>query len=619
MELTIEQAFQQGLDVHKKGNLQEAERLYRLILQSQPLHPHANHNLGLIAVSVNQAREALPLFKIALEVNSKIEQFWLSYITALMTQKQFEEVSIVFQKAKAEGLSGDKIHTLEKQFLLLIQDVNNCGPSETEKNQLTQYYDNGQYDDAEKLALSITQQFPKHAFGWKVLGAVLGVTGRQSEAINVNQVAVTLSPLDAEAHFNLGNMFRELCRLDEAEISYVRAIAVNPGYIEAHNNLGITLKELYRLDEAEVIYNKAITLNPSYPEAHNNLGITLQDLGRVDEAEVSYKQAITLKPEFSEALFNLGSLLRELTRFDEAEAILRQVLTLKPNYAAAHNSLGIIFKQRFMLDEAEVSYRQAIMSKPDYAEAHKNLLGCLYLLGKQSPFFDQLDHLIEQGKVSSVIGSFTCRAALKYGEERSNPFCKDPLKYVVQTNLNTQIDFKKIVVEKLRTILDEDRISNRSQSLLINGHQTSGNLFEIEDGFTKEIQKVIRLEIERYRINFKNSEEGLITNWPTEYRLSGWLISMKSGGELQPHIHEKGWLSGSIYVNVPPNLEANSGKLVVSLGEEKDVTGTRRNSLQTIDVVTGDLVLFPASLTHYTIPFESEEERIVLAFDVVPS
>jgi len=31
------------------------------------------------------------------------------------------------------------------------------------------------------------------------------------------------------------------------------------------------------------------------------------------------------------------------------------------------------------------------------------------------------------------------------------------------------------------------------------------------------------------------------------------------------------------------------------------------------------LCLFPASLLHYTIPFESEEKRIVLAFDVVPA
>ena len=64
MELTIEQALQQGVAAHKEGNLQEAERLYRAILQSQPKHPDANHNLGVIAVSVNKADEALLLFQL---------------------------------------------------------------------------------------------------------------------------------------------------------------------------------------------------------------------------------------------------------------------------------------------------------------------------------------------------------------------------------------------------------------------------------------------------------------------------------------------------------------------------------------------------------------------------
>ena len=88
MELTIEQAMQQGVAAHKKGKLQDAERLYRAILQSQPAHPDANHNLGLIAVSVNKTDAALPLFKTALEANPKTEQFWLSYIDALVKANQ---------------------------------------------------------------------------------------------------------------------------------------------------------------------------------------------------------------------------------------------------------------------------------------------------------------------------------------------------------------------------------------------------------------------------------------------------------------------------------------------------------------------------------------------------
>ena len=224
--------------------------------------------------------------------------------------------------------------------------------------------------------------------------------------------------------------------------------------------------------------------------------------------------------------------------------------------------------------------------------------------------------MISQDKANAVIGSLTCRSALKYGLEKPNLFCREPLNYVSHIDLSTQYDFEKFFVENAKLILNDKKISNRKQSLLVNGHQTSGNLFDIENDFTENIQKAIRLEIEKYRINFKDSEEGLIKKWPSEYSLYGWLISMKSGGELQPHIHDKGWLSGSIYINVPSKLTANSGNLVVSLGEEKDATDTRVNVKKIINVVTGSLVLFPGSLTHFTIPFEAKEERIVLAFDI---
>ena len=89
MELTIERVLQQGVAAHKEGNLEDAERLYQSILQSQPSHPLANHNLGVIAVSVNKANAAVPLFKNAVEANPKIEQFWVSYIDALVDEVKF--------------------------------------------------------------------------------------------------------------------------------------------------------------------------------------------------------------------------------------------------------------------------------------------------------------------------------------------------------------------------------------------------------------------------------------------------------------------------------------------------------------------------------------------------
>ena len=100
MELTIEQALQRGIAAHKEGKLQEAERLYRAILQSQPAHPDAHHNLGVIAVAADKAEAALPLFKTALEANPNIEQFWLSYIDALIKEKHFDTAKQVLEQAK---------------------------------------------------------------------------------------------------------------------------------------------------------------------------------------------------------------------------------------------------------------------------------------------------------------------------------------------------------------------------------------------------------------------------------------------------------------------------------------------------------------------------------------
>ena len=117
MELTIEQALQQGVTAHKEGKLQDAERLYRAILQSQPLHPDANHNLGVLAVSVNKGEAALPLFKTALEANPNREQFWLSYIDALIKEKQFDNATQVLEQAKKYIVYGDRLNSLEAQLL----------------------------------------------------------------------------------------------------------------------------------------------------------------------------------------------------------------------------------------------------------------------------------------------------------------------------------------------------------------------------------------------------------------------------------------------------------------------------------------------------------------------
>jgi len=252
-------------------------------------------------------------------------------------------------------------------------DINSLEPSKQQLNDLLEYYQTKQYDDAEKLSLSITQEFPEHQFAWKVLAVVLKLTGRISESLIVSQKIVQLEPQDAEAHNNLGVILKEQGRLEEAEASYRQAIALKPEYAEAHSNLGGILRELGRLKEAETSYRQAIALKPDYAKAHSNLGLVLKELGRLKEAEISYRQAIVLKPDYAKAHNNLGALHYELGRLEEAEISYRQAIAVKPDYAEAHSNLGALHHELGRLEEAMSNYTKAIVLKPDYAKALQNL------------------------------------------------------------------------------------------------------------------------------------------------------------------------------------------------------------------------------------------------------
>ena len=103
------------------------------------------------------------------------------------------------------------------------EDPSLISPSQTQLSSLLEHYQNGRFTDAEKLSLEIIQDFPKHQFAWKVLGAVLGTTGRKSEAVDAYQTAVALSPQDAGAHNNLGNTLKALGLSHKPNLRYRRA------------------------------------------------------------------------------------------------------------------------------------------------------------------------------------------------------------------------------------------------------------------------------------------------------------------------------------------------------------------------------------------------------------
>ena len=173
------------------------------------------------------------------------------------------------------------------------QNLKANNPTQQQISNLLEHYQNGRFSDAEKLAVHITQDFPKHQFAWKVLGAVLGATGRKSEAVDANQKAVALSPQDAEAHSNLGITLKALGRLDEAEASYNQAIALKPDLADAHRNL--TLMKKFDAQDEQYSKMQELYLDKNISEeqrCHINFGLAkaCEDLGDFEQAFAHYSE-----------------------------------------------------------------------------------------------------------------------------------------------------------------------------------------------------------------------------------------------------------------------------------------------------------------------------------------
>ena len=356
MELTLDQALQKGVEAHNEGKLQEAGRFYHAILQAQPRHPEANHNLGVLAVAVGNHLDAVPLFELALDATPQIEQFWLSYIDVLIKLEHMSGAKQVVADAKRAGFASHRLDALNRQIQQAPNKKNKdvkhnsklpekrkklvdkkkarktattdvsagAAPPQERINNLLGHFKSGSLCDAENLAELLTKEFPKHPFGWKALGLVFQQTGRLNKALVPMQKSVELSPFDAEAVGNLAVTLQELGKLEESEAICRQALALEPDAYLQHNNLGNTLQKLGRFNEAIVSFNQAIALQPDYAQTHYNLGNTLQELGALEEAEASYRQAILLQENFGKAEAQLGKVCLAQGRFEEGLQQIRR-------------------------------------------------------------------------------------------------------------------------------------------------------------------------------------------------------------------------------------------------------------------------------------------------------
>ncbi|KAB8333292.1 tetratricopeptide repeat protein [Scytonema tolypothrichoides VB-61278] len=254
IESNIKSLLQMATQKHQSGQLDEAESLYKQILQFQPelenqYYPIASSNLGSLFEQQGNLDAAVESYQQALRVKPDYAEAHYNLGNALQKQGKLEAAIEAYQ-----------------QTLKIKPEI-----SEAHNN----------------------------------LGTVLQKQGKLDAAVESYQQAISLKPDYAEAHYNLGNIFLQQGKLDAASKAYQQTLNIKPNNAHAHHNLGNALKLQGKLDAAVKSYQQAISLNPNYAEVHQNLGNALYEQGNLEAAIESYHQALRLNPDFAPAKFGI--------------------------------------------------------------------------------------------------------------------------------------------------------------------------------------------------------------------------------------------------------------------------------------------------------------------------
>lgn len=196
---------------------------------------------------------------------------------------------------------------------------------------------------------------------------------------------VTLADMpEAEGlRLNLGAVYWNRMRYDDAEREWKLALKVSPDSAQLLNNLGLVCAERKQNDEAIAYFERSIRLRPNYTDAHLNLGRLYEAEGRGAEAEVQLQAAVALAPLNIAARNELGTLYFNSGRLQEAEDQFKASMASIPN-ASAVDSLGDIALRDGQRDAAEKAYRQAAGLDAVDERAHFGLAGILEAQGRQS-------------------------------------------------------------------------------------------------------------------------------------------------------------------------------------------------------------------------------------------
>jgi tetratricopeptide (TPR) repeat protein len=188
--MNIDELLQQAVNCHQAGELQQAERLYRDILQIRPDLPDVNYNLGLLAMQLEQPASGMPYLQNAWKLNPNIEQFGLTLMKCLLILDRASDALQIFKNAR----QGNGFNSVQAAPLLLLATsiVEGDRPAISIEMEVSALFKEGNHALLEARLTDLLDQYPNWGSGWDTLCTTLRIQGKDCE--RALQRALQLKP-----------------------------------------------------------------------------------------------------------------------------------------------------------------------------------------------------------------------------------------------------------------------------------------------------------------------------------------------------------------------------------------------------------------------------------------
>ena len=414
-------------------------------------------------------------------------------------------------------------------------------------------------------------------------------------------------------HNLLGIIYQKKNNYLKAIKSFKKAIKINPQFISALNNLGIVYQSLKKDHEALKYFTDILIINPKLFVIQNHVALLYLKINNIEKAMNCVNNSLNENNTYINAYFTKGKIYEKMNKHDDAITVYKKGIEIDPQFSRGYFALGEIYSKQKDYNSGLANF---IKSKETKAKVRE--LECLYLLNKIEDYEQKVKDCIKTDPNDRRIASVTSFIFNKLHLNNYYPFCPNPLKFIFKSSLKNHLTLEKLFLSNLINEIEAENFSwEPSGKTTINGYGTTGNLSEKVLPQLTEFQKIINIELSNFYNNFKDEKCNFIKEWPKKFYIDSWSNILTNQGHNISHIHPSGWISGVFYLKVPKNLQSNEGGIEFSLKGD-DFLSDEKDNIPKIEMLPkeGDIVIFPSSLYHKTIPFNSNEQRMCIAFDI---